>query len=153
MTLVQYIAFALVLVGTTLLYKLYYHSSLLQGERQACFAARYAAQQIHSLRVSWNMLPSNNIESALRCLSKDELEDSLPNKSFLYTQKHSCAKMDDAVHSTGPIKHVMIPRMDLFSFLLIFFSLFYHWPEHSRIFYGSPHFSSVMYILAQTSMM
>ena len=50
MTLVQYIAFALVLVGTTLLYKLYYHSSLLQGERQACFAARYAAQQYISRR-------------------------------------------------------------------------------------------------------
>ena len=42
----QYIAFALVLVGTTLLYKLYYYSSLLQGERQACFAVHYAVQQV-----------------------------------------------------------------------------------------------------------
>ena len=36
--------FPLILVGYTSLYKLYYHSSLLQGERQACFAACYAAQ-------------------------------------------------------------------------------------------------------------
>ena len=40
------LAFLLILVGYTLLYKLYYNSSLLQGERQACFAARYAAQQV-----------------------------------------------------------------------------------------------------------
>ena len=39
------LAFLLILVGYTSLYKLYYHSSLLQGERQACFAAHYAAQQ------------------------------------------------------------------------------------------------------------
>ena len=40
------LAFLLVLVGYTSLYKLYYNSSLLQGERQACFAVHYAAQQV-----------------------------------------------------------------------------------------------------------
>ena len=35
----------------TLLYKLYYHSNLLQGERQACIAAHYAAHHYKGMEV------------------------------------------------------------------------------------------------------
>ena len=57
------LAFPLVLVGYTLLYKLYYHSSLLQSERQACFAVCYAVQ--HKLLSATSLLEENMRHLAL----------------------------------------------------------------------------------------
>ena len=59
-------------------------------------------KQIHPLRASQNMLVSDDIELVLRCLTKSQLEHALPERSFLYMQKCSHLRMDDAVHTMSP---------------------------------------------------